>query len=65
MTTQKGVLTPWQLWESGRKFVVAEESPEPPCYQDHWGTWVCGHDHSQEVELQDAYEFAPGWTAQG
>jgi hypothetical protein len=63
MATQKGILTPWQLQSSGRRFIV-DDTNDPPCFQDRWGVWVCGHDHEPLLDLQDAYQYAEGWTAQ-
>ena len=63
MATQKGVVTSQELRRSGRSFQVAD-SPAP-CYQDRWsGAWMCGHDHSPSVALQDAYQWLEGWTTQ-
>ena len=63
MATQKGIITSQELRPSGRSFRVAD-SP-PPCYQDRWsGDWMCGHDHSPSVPLQDAYAGFVGWTSQ-
>lgn len=62
MSVQRGVLTPQDIPMSGRRFLVAD-SP-PPCYRDPWGDWQCGHDHSDPLPLQDAYQWVEGWTAQ-
>ena len=63
MTVQRGILTSQQLQPSGRTFRVAD-ADMPPCFFDRWGTWQCGHDHSQAVPLEDAYQYTEGWTAQ-
>jgi hypothetical protein len=62
VATQKGIVTSQNIPSSGRSFLVAD-SP-PPCFQDRWGTWACGHDHEASVALQDAYQYVEGWTAQ-
>jgi hypothetical protein len=63
MTVQRGILTSQDIPVSGRKFLVADEGG-PPCYQDPWGDWACGHDHTPSVALQDDYQNLEGWTAQ-
>jgi hypothetical protein len=65
VATQKGIITSQQLRSSGRKFLVADAGEMLPCYQDRWsGEWMCGHDHSLTVPLEDAYQWFEGWTAQ-
>ena len=63
MTVQRGILTPWNLPHSGRRFLV-DDGGILPCYKDRWGEWICGHDHTPSVPLQDVYEVAQGWTVQ-
>lgn len=62
MTVQRGVATSQDIPMSGRIFRVAD-SP-PPCFRDRWGDWQCGHDHTDPVPLQDAYQWVEGWTVQ-
>lgn len=63
MTTQKGVITSQNIPQSPRTFLVEDDSG-PPCFQDRWGDWACGHDHRPPLPLQDAYQWVEGWTAQ-
>jgi hypothetical protein len=35
------------------------------CLIDRWGQRHCNHDHPEaDPQLQDVYEYVPGWTAQ-
>lgn len=62
MAVQRGVRTSQDIPHSDRSFLLAD-SP-PPCFKDRWGTWLCGHDHDDLINLQDAYQYVEGWTAQ-
>jgi hypothetical protein len=44
---------------------MVADSP-PPCFQDRWGVWQCGHKHDEldSVSLEDTYRYVAGWTAQ-
>ena len=63
MTVQRGVLTPWVLRESGRRFLI-DDGGQRPCFKDWRGVWLCGHDHDPPPALQDVYELVDGWTTQ-
>jgi hypothetical protein len=63
MAVQRGILTSQVLRPSGRSFLV-EDASGPPCFQDRWGEWLCGHEHDASVPLEDAYQYFEGWTAQ-
>ena len=62
MSTEKGVRTSQDIPMSGRRVILAD-SP-PPCFQDRWGEWLCGHEHEPSVPLQDVYQYSEGWTVQ-
>jgi len=63
VAVQRGVVTSQEIPHSGRIFIV-EDTSGPACFQDRWGEWVCGHDHSPSLPLQDAYQYSTGWTVQ-
>jgi hypothetical protein len=62
VTVERGVITSQDIAHSGRRFLIAD-SP-PPCFKDRWGSWQCGHVHEDLIDLQDAYQYVEGWTAQ-
>lgn len=66
MAVQRGIVTPQQIPFHGRRFLVAD-ADGPPCFRDRWGMWHCDHGHDAETPLmglEDAYQYAEGWTAQ-
>jgi hypothetical protein len=63
MAVQRGIVTPQELRPSGRTFLV-DDASGPPCFRDRWGEWVCGHNHTPPVPLEEAYQWLEGWTVQ-
>jgi hypothetical protein len=63
MAVDRGVITPWELRPSGRRFIV-DDGGQRACFKDWRGVWLCGHDHDPPLQLQDVYAEVYGWTAQ-